>query len=172
VTTGNLERLRPLNFGIRALREPVSAAALEREIARYDAGDAGEVSRRIRATAGRDAVVDAVVSLYREVIAESTALPPADATAEARAAAAYLRALAPRLKERNSLWVAHQEVRTELAARDQLLDAQRQQLMAVQAELERIHRTPGWRLLSRYGPIKHRWVLPAYQRVKRLLKGK
>ncbi|HJQ22902.1 MAG TPA: glycosyltransferase [Blastocatellia bacterium] len=192
VTTGNLERLRPLNFGIRALREPVSAAALQREIGRYDARDAGEVSRRIRTAAGRDAVVDEVVALYREVIAEGTALPPADASAEARAAAAYLRALAPRLKERDGLWIAYRAmqgelddlqnecaaqraacdaVRAELAARDQSLDAERQQGLAAQAELERMRRTLGWRLLSCYGPIKYRWVLPAYHRVKKLLKG-
>src|SRR6185369_6813417 len=69
VTTANLDRLRPLNFGIRTLREAISVEALARQIAHYDASDAGEVSRRIRATAGRDAVVDQIVSLYHEVIA-------------------------------------------------------------------------------------------------------
>src|SRR5207248_5224865 len=87
VTTANLDRLRPLNFGIRALREPVSPDALQREIARYDASDAGEVSRRIRASAGRDTVIDEIVSLYHEVIAESAGQPH-DALAEYRAASA------------------------------------------------------------------------------------
>jgi hypothetical protein len=190
VTTENLDRLRPLNFGIRALREPVSVEALRREIARYDARDAGEVSRRIRATAGRDAVIDELVSLYHEVIAESAG-QPYDAIAEYRAASAYLRAQTPRLKERDGLWIAYQAIqkeqerlqterdiiqaerealRAELAASNERVGMQHQQLSATQMELERLRNTFGWRLLSRYGPIKHRFVLPAYHRIKKLLK--
>jgi glycosyltransferase involved in cell wall biosynthesis len=102
VTTANLDRLRPLNFGMRALREPATPQALAREIARYDAADAAEVSRRIRACAGRDALVDELVALYRAVICEQRALA-ADPAAEGRAAAAYLQSLAPRLHERDLL---------------------------------------------------------------------
>lgn len=98
VTTENLDRLRPLNFGIRTLREPATAQVLAREIARYDAADAAEVSRRIRAGAGRDAALDDLLGLYEEVIAEHRARP-ADAVAEERAAAAYLQWLGPRLHE-------------------------------------------------------------------------
>jgi Glycosyltransferase Family 4 len=190
VTTENLDRLRPLNFGIRALREAVSVEALAREIARYDANDAIEVSRRIRATAGRDAVIDELVSLYHEVIAESAGQPH-DTIAEYRAASAYLRAQAPRLKERDGLWIAYQAIqkeqerlqterdriqaeretlRAELAASNERVGIQHQQLSATQAELERLRNTLGWRLLNRYGPIKHRFVLPAYHRIKKLLK--
>jgi glycosyltransferase involved in cell wall biosynthesis len=43
------------------------------------------------------------------------------------------------------------------------------QLQAKSDELNRITRTLGWRLLSRYGPIKYRFVLPAYNRFVRLL---
>lgn len=103
VTTGNVGRLRPLNFGMRALREPATPEILAREIARYDAADAAEVSRRVRACAGSDAQVDELVGLYRAVIAEHRAAPPADPAAEMRAAAAYLQSLAPRLHERELL---------------------------------------------------------------------
>jgi hypothetical protein len=103
VTTANLDRLRPLNFGMRALREPATREAIAREIARYDPADAAEVSRRIRAGAGSDALVDELVALYREVIREHGCAPPADPAEEARAAAAYLQSLAPRLHERDLL---------------------------------------------------------------------
>jgi hypothetical protein len=103
VTTENLDRLRPLNFGARTLAEPATPAALAREIARYDAADAAEVSRRIRRDAGTGALVDALVALYGEVIAEHRAGPGDDAAAEARAAAAYVQTLAPRLHQRDLL---------------------------------------------------------------------
>ena len=67
VTTAELDRLRRLNFGIRALNETVDANRLARQIARYDARDATEVSRRIRAGAGLEPVLDNALTLYREV---------------------------------------------------------------------------------------------------------
>lgn len=95
VTSGELERLRALNFGVRALREPLDAARLVREIERYDPVDAAEVSRKVRASAGRDAVLDELIDLYEEVIAEYESRPDRedDARAEGRAAAMYLRGL-------------------------------------------------------------------------------
>jgi hypothetical protein len=90
VTTADLDRLRPLNFGVRTIREAVTPDAVAREIARYDPADAGAVSARMRAEAGRDAVVDQLVELYRSAIAEQ-ASQGRDVEAEGRAAAAYLR---------------------------------------------------------------------------------
>ena len=91
VTTRDIELLRPLNFGIRTLQQPLKAESLLREIGRYDPADAAEVSRWIRATAGREAVVDQIVSLYHEVIAEHHAADETDRLDEARETAAYLR---------------------------------------------------------------------------------
>ncbi|HST51696.1 MAG TPA: glycosyltransferase [Pyrinomonadaceae bacterium] len=93
VTAENLERLRPLNFGIRALDRPLDASTLSREIARYDSADAAQVSRRIRAAASVDATVEAIISLYEEVIAEHETAGGRDAGEEGRAAAEYLRQL-------------------------------------------------------------------------------
>ena len=90
VTVGGLDRLRSLNFGLRALAEPVTPEVLAREIARYDAADAAEVSRRIRSLAGRDLAVEALVDLYKEVIAEQARLGLSDPQAEGSAASAYL----------------------------------------------------------------------------------
>ena len=92
VTAAELDQLRPLNFGIRTLRDPLDSKTLVREINRYDSKDAAEVSRRIRAEAGIDFVLDELVALYHEVI-EEYANCKHDEVAEGRAAAAYLRQL-------------------------------------------------------------------------------
>ncbi|HEX8474621.1 MAG TPA: glycosyltransferase family 4 protein [Pyrinomonadaceae bacterium] len=93
VTTGELERLRRLNFGMRTLREPNDAEVIGREIARYDAADAMEVSRRIRARAGLDALVEEVIELYQEVIEEHAGVGSSDALEEGRAAAAFVHSI-------------------------------------------------------------------------------
>jgi len=106
VSTANLDRLRPLNFGARTLGEPATPEVLAREIARYDPVDAAAVSRRVREGAGADALVDELVALYRAVIAEHRAGPPDDPAEEQRAAAAYLQWLGPRLHEGDLLRTA------------------------------------------------------------------
>jgi hypothetical protein len=103
VTAAELERLRALNFGMRTLRHPVTTPVLRREIARYDADDAAAVSRVIRATAGRDAMVDDLCALYETVIAEQRTAGHGAPADEMRAAAAYVQWLAPRLHQRDVL---------------------------------------------------------------------
>ena len=94
VTTTNLENLRRLNFGIRTLQQTIDdPSGLEKEIARYDATDAMEVSRRVRSVCGFDEALSEIVTLYREVIAEHEQSPLSDAEAESRAAAEYVRQL-------------------------------------------------------------------------------
>ena len=110
VTTQNLHRLRPLNFGMRALRDPVTPAHLAAEIARYDAADAAQVSRQVRASAGLGVMLDDFIGLYHEVIAEHRARGPDDMAAEQRAVAAYLHALAPRLHQRDLLRQTFQQM--------------------------------------------------------------
>jgi hypothetical protein len=99
VTTKNLDQLRPLNFGIRALREPLTPDWLAQEIARYDPADAAEVSSRIRATAGREAAIDEIIAMYQEVIAEQASQGETDWTAEEREASNHLVLLRLRLRE-------------------------------------------------------------------------
>lgn len=95
VTASELERLLPLNFGIRAMRHPESpgglASELSAEIARYDPSDAAEVSRRVRQLAGAGQAVDDLVALYREVVEEHHNTPPVSAEAERRAIADFIR---------------------------------------------------------------------------------
>src|SRR4051794_35744192 len=107
VTTGELDRLRPLNFGIRTLRNPVTADYLASQIERYDPADAAEVSRRLRALAGIEAAVDRMTALYEEVLAEHRRQGNPPAQEESRAAAAYLRWLSPYLDERS--WLLQRE---------------------------------------------------------------
>lgn len=90
VTTEEVARLRRLNFGVRALQTEVCADSLAREISRYDAADATEVSRCVRADADQGRAFDEIVSLYGEIIEEHRATAR-DADAEGRASAAYLR---------------------------------------------------------------------------------
>jgi hypothetical protein len=90
VTAAEFDRLRALNFGVRTLRGPLDPELIAREVARYDPRDAAEVSRRVRAVAGRELAVDGMVALYEEVIAEYAARGGDDARAEGRAAADYI----------------------------------------------------------------------------------
>ncbi len=111
VTSGDLDRLRPLNFGIRTLRDPVTADVLASRIERYDPADAAEVSRRIRAMVGIEEAVDRMTALYEEVLAEHRRQGNPPAEEESRAAAAYLRWLSPYVAEREGLGADLEAVR-------------------------------------------------------------
>ena len=103
VTTREVDQLRRLNFGVRALQGSVNPDLLEKEIVRYDAADAAEVSRRIRNGAGREAAIDQIIAVYQDVLDEFAATRR-DPDAEARAEAMYLQQLALHLEgERNRL---------------------------------------------------------------------
>lgn len=131
VTAERFDRLRRLNFGIRALREPVTPDVLEREIRRYDPADAAEVSRRLRAQASLEGAVDQLAAVYERVIAEHRERGPAAAGEEGRAAAAYLRWLDPHLQARSSL-----PERNRLAAE---VDALTRQNEALHRDGEALH---------------------------------
>lgn len=103
VTTHEVDQLRRVNFGVRALCGDVDPDVLEREIARYDPQDAAEVSRRIRETAGREKAMEQIVALYHDVVSEFETCKR-DLDAEARAEATYLLQLATHLEgQRNAL---------------------------------------------------------------------
>jgi hypothetical protein len=97
VTAADLDRLRAVNFGLRVLKDPLTAEHLGRQIDRYDAQDAAHVSLRIRATAGRDSALEKLVALYQEVLAERAPWSASEALEEALAVADYLSKLRPLL---------------------------------------------------------------------------
>ncbi len=91
VTSADLERLRNLNFGHRALQHPFEPDVLLREIARYNPQDAVAVSERIRAMSGRDLMISTILEMYEEVLDEYSSTGPPDTELEAHAAAEFLR---------------------------------------------------------------------------------
>jgi len=93
VRSAGFDRLRRLNFGIRALQNPLTTETILAELALYDRDDARRVSDRIRETAPSDALHESLLSLYESVIDEHAG-SPGDWLAESRAASAFLHALA------------------------------------------------------------------------------
>jgi hypothetical protein len=194
VTADEFDRLRTLNFGIRTLVwRPVAVDDLVRQIAKYDPGDAAEVSSRIRREASLETSADAIVSLYRETISQFKAGTASDAASESRSASAYVRWLSPWIKNGYIFHTQRDQARRDLdrvqqekdqalqsldrvqKERDQALqdleragarkDETLENFDRVQAQLDAIVSTRGWRLLSRYGSVKHRVILPALRKL-------
>ena len=111
VTTGEMDRLRRLNFGIRTLDREVEPSVLQNEIARYDPKDAAEVSRRIRTTAGRGAALEQITALYRDVVRDFAEANVRDLDAESRAEASYLRQLSRHYEEQRDTLLNSQTFR-------------------------------------------------------------
>jgi len=101
VRSTDLDRLRRLNFGVRALGKPLSADTIQAELARYDPDDARLVSDRIRETAPSDALHESLLAMYESVIAEhARSGVKGDWLAESRAASAFLHDLARKERQR------------------------------------------------------------------------
>lgn len=103
VTLENFDRLRRLNFGMRAREEQVNSEALLREIDRYNPENAASVSKKIREIASLDGGVREILTTYQEVIDEHRQNPQSSLEDELREASRYLQTLAPRLKENEEL---------------------------------------------------------------------
>jgi hypothetical protein len=188
VTAGELDRLRPLNFGIRTLRDPVTAGVLASQIERYDPADAAEVSRRLRAMVGIDTAVDRMTGLYEEVLAEHRQKGGPSAGEEGRAAAAYLRWLSPYLEERSWLLAQREELSRSLAEREEersrtsaereeersLFLAEREGMRVgadhLRREMQALQSTATWRLRERL--LEVRPLLRAYRWVRGSGQGK
>ncbi|MGO9602683.1 MAG: glycosyltransferase [Candidatus Binataceae bacterium] len=103
VSSENFDTLRPLNFGIRSLQNPLTAALLSEQIACYDRHDAELVHRRIRKEASLEDMTTSIVNLYDQVISDYREMPRHDIEEELRAAGLYLDSLMPTLKSVYSL---------------------------------------------------------------------
>jgi len=106
VSSDNLSRLRPLNFGLRSLVHPVTVDSLDAEIGRYDPADAARVSDTVRAIAGLEPTLDYLERLYRAAIAA----PPASAADVRSASLQFLQQVLPRQRDdRRWPWMAERE---------------------------------------------------------------
>jgi hypothetical protein len=70
VSAAAFRELRPMNFGIEALREPLNADVVAREIARYDPIDAARVRDLVRSQASLTSAVEQLVWIYNDVVTE------------------------------------------------------------------------------------------------------
>ena len=98
VKAEDVERLLPLNFGIRAMGDALSpdelAFRVEAELDRYDPRDAAAATDLARTTAGQTAAMHAAAELCEEVVAEyEQARREFDPRNEGPAVAAYLHRL-------------------------------------------------------------------------------
>jgi Glycosyltransferase Family 4 len=96
VRRANFAALRELNFGIRALRDPITADHLGRQIDCYAPAEAAAVRDLLRSQASRTDALRMLLEIYdRAMIAprETTSL-----AAATRAAARYLVRISPRVK--------------------------------------------------------------------------
>jgi hypothetical protein len=90
VRRAEVERLRLVNFGVRALSHEVTLEAVLREIGRYDPEDAAAVSAHVRAECSLDGLLDDVEEVYAQVLEEHAAGAAPDPAAETLAAASYI----------------------------------------------------------------------------------
>jgi len=121
VSTASLPSWRPLNFGLRSLRRPVTVENLLTEIDQYNAADATAVSDWIRENANLDQWLSQLVGVYREAIGEAREFADFDAGFD-RSMAHYLELWSPRLdsawpwmEERRQLMKEIEELKQRLA---------------------------------------------------------
>ena len=82
-----------------------------------------------------------------------------------------VRALAKQLSERDKalqivssqLGEQNRALQLQLKIADETVDLLAAQLLNTKNQLQQVENTLGWRLLSYYGPIKHRFLLPMYR---------
>ena len=84
--------------------------------------------------------------------------------------------LSSRIAEQERIILTSEQRKTELELAFQQRETElklafRQRETELEAQLERITKSLGWRLLNYYGPIKYRFVLPAYKSIKKILRG-
>lgn len=71
VTSGEVDKLRQWNFGMRCLNLPLEPSRIIQEIRKYDPEDAFAVSKYIRENANLSSALDQYMNLYEEVLAEN-----------------------------------------------------------------------------------------------------
>jgi len=186
VDTGNMQRMRRLNFGVRTLQgAAISKDGVLSALGAYNPANARQVTEWIRSEVDLSAAVDRLLTTYDLAM---NALPSAEQDLQARTsladASAYLRGLAPVIKTRSeaemralraedALRVAEScrvqltgelalatthvgEVRAQLERSDQQNSALSGELARLQRDLQILHGSPAWRAISRYRRLRAR----------------
>lgn len=138
VTTGNMEKLRQLNFGVRALRNPMETGVLCHEIARYNAIDAAQVCAWVRHTAGMDSALEDLLNLYEEVVEEHKSTPASDTAAEMPEVSTYLRHWVRNLTAQHEARVQHEHLKIEHQKQRREYDLVTDQYRQLREEHERL----------------------------------
>jgi hypothetical protein len=186
VDTGNMQRMRRLNFGVRTMQ----AAAISKDgvlsaLRAYNPANARQVTEWIRSEVDLSAAVDRLLTTYDLAM---NALPSAAEDLQARTsladASTYLRGLAPVIKTRSeaemraqraddALRVAEScrgqitgelalaathlaEVRGQLERSEQRNTALAGELARLQRDLHILHGSRAWRAISRYRKLRAR----------------
>ena len=147
VTPDNYEKFRALNFGIRTLRDPITVETIARELDRYDAAGARQVTQRVRSEAGIEPAVDQILEVYKEAI-DAQPDAPAMKDPHLQAASVYLRQIADFTKGRYLAEYARDQAQAEATA---------QRLRAERAErsLSIIRSSRLWPLVTSLYRLKH-----------------
>ena len=119
VTDDRFDALRPFNFGLRTLTEPVESTQIEASLRQIDWDDAASVSQHVRDEAGFEQVTSQWESLYAELADQ----PSVHDVTPVEASANYLRAILPQLAERDTLAAQHYHAVSAGIARDQDMSA-------------------------------------------------
>jgi hypothetical protein len=98
VSTQNFRSLRPLNFGVRTLSRSLTVDLLEQELQRYDSADASAVTQLVRTECELGPVVDRLLRIYENVIAEANRKPLRPSPEGDQAVARYLEQFSSRYK--------------------------------------------------------------------------
>jgi len=76
VTTKNYDEIRSNNFGLRCVRSAVTPAAVSNQLHFYDPSEAATVSTRIRSDANLKSAIKSIVSVYEQLISQTTSDSP------------------------------------------------------------------------------------------------
>lgn len=154
VTTDNFATLQAQNFGLRSLRDPVTVDRCVAEIGRYDPVDAAAVAERARRECDQERLLDAFESLYAEVLSGARR-PTIDASAHEAAVARFLHENLPRRPgdtrwpwriERDHLQGKIEKLQAERANAVAERERTQDELVLAQAQLDRMKRSPSWKL--------------------------
>jgi len=169
VDTGNMQRLRRLNFGVRTMpASPITSDGVLAALRSYNPSDAGQVTEWIRSEADMSAAVDRLLAIYASAMEAPPTAGESDTHSLLADASAYLKGLAPAIKQRGDSEMHAQQADEALRiAESRSLEAARAlavaatgladtraQLARANGELQTIHRSRAWRAITRYRSLR------------------